>query len=243
MPKLRDGTRTSDARLSRVAWYDEHSRRYPIRELLDPDRPLANKTWPCALVLDQQHQGACTGFAVTHALAAAPDPQRGPFDEAFARETVYWEAQKLDPFEGGAYPGASRHMAGGSLLAAAKVLRARALIHEYRWAFDLDEVLQTLAQLGPVVLGLPWYEGMSEPACCGMLHPTGRRKGAHAVLARGIDVDRQTVLVHNSWGREWGTGGTALIHWQDLASLLHRTKDAEACVLLKQPVEARGTPA
>ncbi|MFO7563846.1 MAG: hypothetical protein R6X02_14465 [Enhygromyxa sp.] len=233
MPKLRNGTRTSDARLSRVAWYDEASRRYPVRELLDLDRPLTSKTWRCALVLDQERQGACTGFAVTHALAAAPHPRRAGLDATFARETIYWAAQKLDPFEGGAYPGATRHTTGGSLLAAAKVLRARGLIREYRWAFDLDEVLYTISQLGPVVLGVPWYEGMSEPACCGMLHPTGRRKGAHAVLARGVDLRRRTVLLHNSWGRGWGRRGTALMHWEDLAGLLTRSKDAEACVLLK----------
>jgi hypothetical protein len=220
--------------LCRFAWFDDESRRYPVGELLDANQPLKSKTWRCTTYLDQERQGACTGFAVAHGLAAEPFAVRSGIDATFARDTVYGRAQELDPFAGGVYPGTRHTMPGGTILAAAKVLIELGLIAEYRWAFSVDDVVRTISQLGPVVLGIPWYEGMSGPACCGMLHPTGRRKGAHAILARGIDVRRKTILLHNSWGRDWGTRGTALLHWNDLAFLLDRSKQAEACVLIKR---------
>jgi len=239
MPLLRDGSRTSDLRLSRVVWFDPASRGYGVRALLDVARPLRTRTWRCDTYLDQTRQGACAGFAFAHGLAAEPRPVQGGIDEAFARETLYAAARELEPFGSSA----ARDMPGSTILASAKALRRLGLIAEYRWAFDLDEVLATLSQLGPVVLGMPWYEGMASPSCCGMLHPTGRRTGAHAILARGIDVRRKTILLHNSWGRSWGNQGTALLHWDDLAMLIDRSKQAEACVLIKSartgPVAAR----
>lgn len=241
MPKLRDGSRTDDARLSRIAWFDDASHRHRVRDLLDLEQPLQSKTWRCTTYLNQERQGACTGFAVAHGLAAEPDPVRTGIDASFARETVYWRAQQLDPFAGGAYPGAQHYVAGSSILASAKVLVELGMIVEYRWAFGVDEVLRVISQLGPVVLGMQWYEGMSGPSCCGMLHPTGRRKGSHAILARGVDVRRKTILLHNSWGREWGTRGTALLHWEDLRFLLDGSKEAEACVLIKRPIKGRGS--
>jgi hypothetical protein len=234
MPRLRDGSSSRDPRLSRVPWFDDASRRYPIRERLDARAELRSKTWRCTVYLDQKRQGACSGFAAAHAVAAAPHMLRTGIDEKFARETVYFAAQKLDPFPGGAYPGAKVFTAGSTILASMKIVQRLGYIAEYRWAFGVDEVCRTIAQIGPVVLGLPWYEGMRDPACCGMLHPTGRRIGAHAILARGVDVRRKTVLVHNSFGRKWGRGGTALIHWDDLAFLLDGSKDGEACVPIKR---------
>lgn len=215
-----------------MAWFDERSRRYAVSELLDAERPLRSKTWRCPIVLDQGRHGACTGFAVAHALAAEPVRCRETIDEAFARETIYRRAQQLDPYGGGTPTVTGRPLPGGTILAAAKVAHGLGLVAEYRWAFGLDDVLGALSQLGPVVLGLPWTEGMADPACCGMLHPTGRRTGAHAILARGIDVRRRTILLHNSFGRRWGDRGTARLHWDDLRQLLDRGREAEGCVLI-----------
>lgn len=177
----------------------------------------------------------CTGFAVSHELVAQPVVVKKGVDNTFAREQIYWEAQKIDPFDGGAYPGAIPLMEGSTVLAAMKVAKNLGYITEYRWAFGIEDVKQAISQLGPVVLGIKWYEGMAQPSPCGMLHPTGEIRGGHAILAKGIRVKRQTIVLHNSWGEGWGDNGTAEIHWDDLDFLLKKGGDAAIPVTRKRP--------
>src|SRR5436189_70085 len=73
----------------------------------------------------------------------------------------------------------------------------------YRWAFSLDDVLHAVSQVGPVVIGCNWYEGMMEPDSTGIVHPTGDVVGGHCVLVRGVAVKREWVRFRNSWG-DWG---------------------------------------
>jgi C1A family cysteine protease len=91
---------------------------------------------------------------------------------------------------------------------------------------------KAVSEIGPAVLGVPWYEGMFKPASCGHLHPTGERSGGHAILCRGIYVKKKAFLVHNSWGEGWGDGGTALVHFEDMDFLL--SHGGEACIPTKR---------
>jgi hypothetical protein len=210
---LRDGTETADPRLTRIPWFDPKSWEYKVRDLLTADEPLRSRHWRCGTYLNQGNEGACTGFAVAHELLARPVEVK--VDATFARESLYWEAQKIDPFPGGAYPGAEPFMEGSTVLAAMKVAKK--------------------SQLGPVVIGVPWYEGMFQPAACGCVHPTGDKTGGHAVCLKGIKVRRKTVVLHNSWGKGWGKHGTAELHWDDLAWLLKR--GGEACIPIKRSAQ------
>jgi C1A family cysteine protease len=54
----------------------------------------------------------------------------------------------------------------------------------------------------------------------------------HAILCRGFNAKKKTFLVHNSWGPKWGKNGTALIHWDDMQTLLAKTGDA--CIPMKR---------
>ncbi len=78
------------------------------------------------------------------------------------------------------------------------------------------------------MLGIAWTEGMSEADGDGWIHATGEIIGGHAILARGVDVDESSVLLHNSWGPDWGRKGTCRISYADLGELLDQ--DGEACV-------------
>jgi hypothetical protein len=222
---LRDGTISKDPRLTRIPWHDPKSLVYGIAAVLDPSATLVSKTWRCTEVLDQGNEGACTGFAVAHELIAQPVAVPG-IDDKFAREKLYWEAQKLDPFPGGDYPGASPNAEGSTVLAAMKVAKNLGYIEEYRWALNVEDLALAIGQIGPAVLGIPWYEGMYTPHACGFLHPTGASVGGHAILCRGFNAKTRAFLVHNSWGRSWGEAGTALIHWNDMQTLLASTGDA-----------------
>lgn len=199
--------------------FDETSRLYPVRTLLGPRRVPQTTEWPCPVVLDQGVEGACVGFSWSHELIADPFPFGGVDDE-FARQ-VYRRAQQLDQWEGEAYEGTS-------VLAGAKAIQEGGWLLEYRWAFGLSDVLETLSYLGPVILGVNWYTGMMEPNTEGNLDVSGGVEGGHAILARGVDVDSQHVLLHNSWGPDWGLRGMAWLAWGHLDRLLR--EDGEACV-------------
>ncbi len=202
----------------RIAHFDRKSRKYPIRELIAEKKPRSY-TWPCGVVLDQGSEGACTGFAVAHEAAAWPVRVWG-INEKVAR-AIYKRAQQLDEFPGEAYE-------GSSVLGAMKAGQEKGWYEEYRWAFGEEDLALAVSRKGPCVLGINWYEGMSEPDFKGYIHPTGRLVGGHAILCRGYNVKKERYTLHNSWGRSWGIYGTCYISKQDMTLLLKRR--GEACI-------------
>jgi hypothetical protein len=225
MPTLRDGSTVEDARFARIVQFDEQSRNYPVRATLDPSLSPRSYTWSCGEHLDQGAEGACVGFSLTHELIARPKVVTG-VDAKFAREQIYWEAQRIDPWEGGSYPGAAPVYEGTSVLAGIKVLRALGYIKEYRWCFGLDDLVMAVGYKGPAILGVAWYDGMFDPHSCGHLHVTGSRIGGHAIMCKGVSVKNRTFTLHNSWGPAWGNGGDALISWDEMERLLHESGEA-----------------
>jgi hypothetical protein len=161
---------------------------------------------------------------MVHELVARPAVIEDVSTEK-ARE-VYYEAQKIDPWAGGAYPGASPHYEGTSVLAGISILKQMGYIDEYRWAFGLDDLILAVGYKGPAILGVPWYEGMLEPWSCGHIHTSGSIIGGHAILCKGVNVNDRTFTLHNSWGEAWGDGGDALIMWDDMDKLLHEQGEA-----------------
>ncbi|MGI8426228.1 MAG: hypothetical protein ACR2M4_06450 [Actinomycetota bacterium] len=230
---LRGGAETRDPRLDRVKHFDPRSRNFPIRETraVEGKRPRSY-AWNFASGfqgLDQGRSGSCVGFGWAHELAARPAKVPGMTNQ-FAKEKIYWQAQKRDPWDGGSYPDASPNYEGTAVIAGAQVVQKElGLISEYRWAFGLNDVILALGYAGPVVLGLDWFEQMMNADSGGFIHPKGDYVGGHCILARGVDVKRKRVLLRNSWGR-WGykDSGDCYISFDDLAFLLNR--DGEACV-------------
>jgi hypothetical protein len=213
-----------DRRLARLQQFDVRSKKYPVRKLVASEKPRSY-TWPCDAVLDQGPDGACVGFAVTHELIAIPVAVES-LNAQFAKEEIYWEAQKIDPWEGGSYPGASTFYEGTSVLAGIKAAQKRGFINEYRWAFGLEDLILAVGHCGPAIVGINWYESMFDPFPCGYLHPFGQIAGGHAILVRGVNVTHQYFTLHNSWGPGWGDNGTAKITWDEMDRLLHEGGEA-----------------
>lgn len=236
MLEIRAGLRTTDQRLDRVPLFDERSRRYPVAKRLTAKQQANPRTflWKLELNLDQGSNGACVGFAITHELLAPPVEITG-VGAKFARESVYWEAQKIDPWPGGAYPGADPFYEGTSVLSGIKIAQRLGYIREYRWCFTQQDLINTLGYLGPVILGIPWYTGMFSPDANGYVKPSGRVAGGHAILCNGVNVRKKTFRLHNSWGEDWGLGGDCLIKWSDLDRLLHQGGEAVVPTVRAQP--------
>lgn len=203
--------------LDRRVEFDPKSRSFPIRTLIQAKQPRSY-TWSCTAHLDQGQEGACVGHAFAHDIAARPKVR--PADSVLAFR-LYRYAQQLDEWEGGSY-------SGTSVLAGAKAVQRLGYVREYRWAFSLDETLLAIGYTGPVVLGLNWYGGMWNPDDKGFIHVTGSLSGGHAILAHGVSLKSESVLLRNSWGQSWGVNGGCRISFTDLDRLLH--EDGEACV-------------
>lgn len=238
--QLRGGAETLDQRLDRVVQFDERSREYPITELLvgSHSRTPRNKMWSCRKWNDQGQEGACVGFAWSHELTAEPVAIMAGEDVA---HRIYKRAQFLDPWPGEDYEGTS-------VLAGAKAVqeltsKGKPIMPSYRWAFGVDDLILTISNHGPAVIGVNWYQGMFRPNAAGFIAPTGRQIGGHAILVRGIvlktttnttptmsNINRDTsyFVMRNSWGRDWGLNGDCYISITDMDRLLR--ENGEVCV-------------
>lgn len=217
--------------LDRVEFFDDRARDFPVSALLAtqpvPRRQQLWQTRPTPL--DQGREGACVGFAYAGELAA--QPWIYSVDETFALD-LYRRARDEDKAMGHAFA------AGATLTAGARVCQRLGWIGEYRWAFGVDEVVDALISQGPVVLGIPWLEGMYETGAGGLVSVTGRRVGGHAILAHGYvprhpTLGGEMVAWTNSWGSGYGLKGVGYIRVEDLGRLL--SQNGEACVPTDRP--------
>ncbi len=215
--------------LGRLIQFDERSRQYPVRSLIEaaPKRPVRSYTWRCSQNLDQGQEGACVGFSWAHELVARPHENLTLTNEK-SRE-IYHLAKTLDPWEGESYEGTSV-LAG--VKAAMQLFPSS--FGSYRWCFNLQDLLQTVSYVGPVVIGVNWYSGMVTPDKNGIIRPTGLILGGHATLIQGISLPRKLARIHNSWGKDWGIDGDCFISFDDLEKLLY--EQGEACVAIKNKI-------
>lgn len=189
--------------------------------------PLASRTYAGALptkkstrnsrywndrriVADQKMTPHCVGFAWCHWLDC--DPIRQFIDP----HGLYEGCKLIDgaPNEDGTY-----------VLSAAEILKKLGFISEYRAGRTLKQLVYAVLELGPVVVGTDWYEGMEEGPT---LQLTGEVLGGHAYLVMGANQKKRTFKIKNSWGREWGDDGHALISFDDMETLLKA--DGECCL-------------
>lgn len=175
------------------------------------------------LMLNQGNYGTCEGNMGTGWLADGPithpdiealkDPATG---EAYAQQ-LYVDATGDTSMQEGAY---TRQIL--------RVLRDRGLIGAYHAAASVDEIVQALLTLGPVMFASNWYGSLDRVvplygnAYIYVDEASGIR-GGHAYLLDGIDLTPTDgppfVRMHNSWGPEWAHGGTARITLDDLRKL------------------------
>ncbi len=236
-----------DSRLGRIVQFDEKSRNYTIRQLLDERRqaltaPRVRRTGP---TLDQGREGACVGFGCAHFMNAFPQPLRPHLDGPTAHG-IYKEAQRIDPWPGENYEGTS-------VLAGVKILRQRGHINTYRWVgagsqrLD-DDVIETLKNVGPIIFGIPWYFSMFEPKPNGLVEidPASGVAGGHCLIGvnflpklklDGEDKPFRAIRLQNSWGADYGVkyfGRGGHVYMRFDAFLEHLlANDGEGCVPLK----------
>lgn len=221
-----------------VSRHDPESKKYPIRSTLKTKTITKKKViWEPGVVLDQGSEGACVGFAWTADLLARPvRPAQQPSQHVANRFAfnVYKEAQKIDEWPGEDYEGTS-------VLAGAKIIKERGFIKEYRWCFNIDDVRDAVISEGPVIIGIPWYEGMYRTLPGGIVKVSGKQVGGHAITIVGYDPamringrSHEVFKWRNSWGSSYGVAGSGYIKYNDLRKLL--AQQGEACVPMGRKV-------
>lgn len=239
---LRNGEETFDVRLDRLK--EPGARNKPVMAVIGGQLEPVTVTWGIPdgeQVLDQRAEGACVGFGVTNELRFNPVPILG-LDETFAREKIYWPAQRIDDWDGGSYAGADPFYEGTSVRAGLEAAQELGYIGEYRQAHNEYQMALAMT-LGPVIIGVDWYEGMFKPDSRGYLRPTGARMGGHCCLAIGLKVTAPPgsgyYTIYNSWGPAWGNKGTARIRRADMARLLDDGGDAFSVITRFNPPQPR----
>lgn len=209
---------------------DPRDAEYPMRPAIPvtAERPTWKYWWDRGWWGNQGATPQCVGYAWTHWIEDGPvtHAPKHPGGLAFDPSEVYRNAQHVDEWPGTGYDGTS--VRGG-----AKVLTKMDLISEYRWAWDLETVLDALRYAGPVVVGTWWYSEMSTPDAKGIIRVGGNRAGGHAYVLNGFNENRGLVRMKNSWGRGWGDKGRAWIPFAHMERLIR--EDGEACLAIEKP--------
>lgn len=212
--------------LGRLEEFDERSRLFSVGPLVEQRLPRSY-TWKTHTDLNQGREGACVGFSWAQELAARPSVIQNVTD--LTGTTIYKNAQKLDEWPGENY-------SGTSVLAGVKAIQQLypGAIGEYRWAFNMDDLILALGYQGPAVIGVPWYSGMYNTDANGFVHVKGNKVGGHAILVHGVNVFKKFFKLHNSWGSAWGICGGCRLSFDDMARLL--SEKGEVCIPTKRGV-------
>lgn len=231
---LRDGSTVTDRRLDRLQEFDERSKNFGVAEVLPTD--IKSKTWRLKERLDQGRDGACVGFGTTHRIAALPISFGNASNDYALR--LYHEAQKLDNWPGEDYEGTS-------VLAGAKAAKNLGHFAEYRWCFNVDDIMRAVSHEGPVIVGISWKDSMWDPDERGLLDASGATAGGHCLIIRGLTLEPRgarkgvgpVFRLTNSWGPDWGEHGEAFITVEDFERYL--LPGADACVPTEQRLARR----
>lgn len=161
---------------------------------------------------DQGNTPQCVGYSWAHWIEDGPITHGG-IAPIVHPTLIYREAQKIDEWPGENYDGTS-------VRAGAKYLQQTGRIKSYLWAYDLNTLINTVLNVGPVVVGTYWYLRMFYPDRNGLIRIGGPIVGGHAYVINGVDVNKKLFRIKNSWGRRWGANGSAYISFNDMNTLI-----------------------
>lgn len=214
-----------DKGLGRLPAADERDRLFSVDRLLPHPAEITRtyKYWyDNAGWLDQGNLPQCVEYSWHHFMLDGPIVNKPA--PIWPLGSIYHEAQMVDEWPGENYDGTS-------VRAGAKVLQAHGFIQQYRWAFNLQDMINTVLTTSPIVFGSLWYEQMFDPDENYIVHIGGEVAGGHAYLLNGVNVKTGFFRIKNSWGRSWGNRGHAYISFDDVNRLLG--EDGEAAIALE----------
>jgi hypothetical protein len=102
----------------------------------------------------------------------------------------------------------------------------------YRWCFGTRDIAQTLLRRQPVIVGVPWFDGMYATGPRGVVQVSGDHVGGHCLVVVGMQLTGPNgepgvhFVWQNSWGPSYGDEGLGYVAHRTLATLLHTHGEA-----------------
>lgn len=236
LPQTGSNRNREGYRLGRHVMHDEASKDFSARTLIGRRPRTLTSVWHKSVVepWDQGEIGQCTAEAALGALMTEPFYREkfkfngtGPNSDSLA---LYRKETRLDDRD---IPTSWEPDDTGSTgLWSMKAMKAMGFIAGYRWAFSAMSVFQLLLD-GPVSTGTAWYNSMFTPnydAVISVDRSSGLA-GGHQYLLVGMDIERDMLIVRNSWGVGWGHKGYAFMKFDDYYRLLADNGDAVVPVI------------
>ena len=166
-----------------------------------------NRFWPLfRYPLNQGPTGTCVTHAAVHRLLGSPVVRTvkhvpDPFD--LYRTTVLYDGWADNDREA-TLPNADLQ-AGTSGVAVMRALKDMGLISAYEWSQQVDDLIDALCALGPVMIGVNWYSSMFDTDAKGFLHidPNAVLVGGHEICLNGWNETGGYAWGLQSWGNEW----------------------------------------
>lgn len=253
----------TDARLGRIYVPDSRDRGYLMARRVSSGATVGHKLWMVSHLYDQGQTPACVGFSTSAAATALEAPATVVYDAAGLY--VYANAHDGDvtKHDGTSVRAGFQAMltVGDKVLSSSDPAEPNGTMDKmknYLWADtsqpdgDIDRIITWLLTVGPVVIGVDWYNASFNPdPKTGFISLTGGIAGGHALCLRGVeatDPSNTWFVLRNSWGK-WGVtvnpdfsidlaaaGGDCLVHKADLIKLLMAQGEAGALIDEVTPV-------
>ncbi len=197
----------------------------------------------CSKVEDQGNLGSCTANALAGGLEFLERKDKAPFQD-FSRLFIYYNERVLEKTvnsdSGAMIRDGIKTLAKKGVCGEASwpynvsqfkkkpgpACYKEALDHQitsYYRILTLDQMRTCLAEGYPFVFGFTVYESFEsqEVAKTGIVQMPKKGEqalGGHAVLAVGYNDAKQTFLVRNSWGEDWGMSGYFTLPYKYLSN-------------------------
>lgn len=181
-----------------------------IIEQLPPLPPGAIRQWETPERYDQGSTPRCTDFGTCTMMSAvelANEGQRIRFKPGYGYRWAVNHDGIPEPQEGTTSRAILDYARKLGMIPVRREDYPRRKVASFRWCRDLGELRAALYHVGPVPIGINWYEGFSDPNPNGEMVRRGRQVGGHYIVLDKLDDARGIAWATNTWGLSWPERG------------------------------------